>query len=55
MLNISIIKNSNMIVKRWNLKIYDVNFGIKISKSVIHFWRKKLKPYISEIVNQILE
>jgi len=30
-------------------------FGIKISKSVIHFWEKKLKPYISEIVNQILE
>ncbi|MEO2117196.1 MAG: hypothetical protein ABGW92_02150, partial [Methanocaldococcus sp.] len=97
-----------MVVKRWNLKIYDVKevlrvfdnvikyvtlpenlnpkkysielilkvlvvkeffklslraienliviyFGIRISKSVIHFWEKKLGQCIAQIVNQILE
>jgi hypothetical protein len=32
-----------------------VYFGIKISKSVIYFWEKKLKPHISKIVNQLLK
>jgi len=31
-----------------------VYFGIKISKWIIHFWEKKLKPYISEIVNMMI-
>lgn len=29
--------------------------GIRIDHSVLHFWEKKLSPYMEEIVNRILE
>ena len=29
--------------------------GIRIDHSVLHFWEKKLAPYVEEIVNEILK
>jgi hypothetical protein len=29
--------------------------GVRIDHSVLHFWEKKLAPYMEEIVNRILE
>jgi len=29
--------------------------GIRIDHTVLHFWEKKLAPYVEEIVNQILK
>lgn len=29
--------------------------GVRIDHSVLHFWEKRLAPYMEEIVNRILE
>ncbi len=29
--------------------------GVRIDHSVLHFWEKKLSPYIEEITNEILK